>query len=54
MSVVDSKSLEIWVQSGIPEDGELVFNVHVRNLATHEWEVSNSFLYSIFIFNYFN
>lgn len=32
--------LEIWVQPGIPEDGELVFNVHFRNAEGTEWEVS--------------
>mmetsp|Transcript_16901 Transcript_16901/g.25474 ORF Transcript_16901/g.25474 Transcript_16901/m.25474 type:complete len:604 (+) Transcript_16901:106-1917(+) len=40
MAVVESRSLEIWVQSGIPEDNELVFNVHVRNTSAIEWEVS--------------
>jgi hypothetical protein len=40
MSIVDSQSLEIWVQSGIPEEGELVFNVHFRNSRNIEWEVS--------------
>lgn len=39
MSIVDSQSLEIWVQSGIPELGELVFNVHFRNSRNIEWEV---------------
>ena len=39
MSAVDSQSLEIWVQSGIPENGELVFNVHFRNSKNTEWEV---------------
>ena len=32
--------LEVWVQPGIPEDGELVFNVHFRNAEGTEWEVS--------------
>jgi hypothetical protein len=41
MAVVDSRSLELWLQSGIPEDGDLVFNVHLRNLATSEWEVQS-------------
>ena len=31
--------LEIWVQPGIPEDNELVFNVHFRNAEGTEWEV---------------
>jgi hypothetical protein len=39
-AVVDSRCLELWIQSGIPEDGDLVFNVHIRNLATTDWEVS--------------
>jgi hypothetical protein len=34
--------LEIWVQPGIPEDRELVFNVHFRNAEGTEWEVSAS------------
>lgn len=32
--------LEIWVQPGIPENGELVFNIHFRNASGTEWEVS--------------
>ena len=32
--------LEIWVQPGIPENKELVFNVHFRNAIGTEWEVS--------------
>mmetsp|Transcript_21616 Transcript_21616/g.31455 ORF Transcript_21616/g.31455 Transcript_21616/m.31455 type:complete len:598 (+) Transcript_21616:97-1890(+) len=40
MAVVDTRCLEIWVQAGIPDQGELVFNVHVRNASSVEWEVS--------------
>ena len=36
--------LEIWVQPGIPEDGELVFNVHFRNAEGTEWEVNKVLL----------
>lgn len=43
MAVVDSKTIEIWVQSGLPDDGELTFNVYLHNLATTEWEVSYKF-----------
>ena len=43
MSVVDSQSLEVWVQSGIPEEGELVFNVHFRNSRNVEWEVYHDY-----------
>ena len=35
-----SQGLEIWVQPGIPEDNELVFNVHFRIAEGTEWEVS--------------
>jgi hypothetical protein len=39
MAVVDFKALEIWVQSGLPDEGELIFNIYLHNLATTEWEV---------------
>lgn len=48
-AVVDCRSLEIWLQSGIPEDGDLVFNVHIRNLATEEWEVRELQYFSLFL-----
>jgi hypothetical protein len=31
--------LEVWVQNGLPEENELVFNVHLRTRIA-EWEVS--------------
>ncbi len=36
-----TESIEIWVQTGIPDDGELIFNVHVRSAQGYEWEVSH-------------
>jgi hypothetical protein len=34
-----SEQLEIWVQNALPEEDELVFNVHFRSKETVEWEV---------------
>ena len=36
---MEPQNLEVWVQTGIPENGELVFNVHFRNVSSIEWEV---------------
>jgi hypothetical protein len=43
VSVVDSKTIELWVQSGLPDDGELIFNIYLHNLATNEWEIHYKF-----------
>lgn len=46
--------LEIWVQPGIPEDNELVFNVHFRNAEGTEWEVSGRLMkHCALIYSYF-
>jgi hypothetical protein len=39
MTNIIQSPLEIWVQPGMPEDDELVFNVHFRNAEGTEWEV---------------
>lgn len=50
MSVVDLKSLELYVQNGIPDGGQLVFNIYIHNLASVEWEVCfSSFFPSFFL-----
>lgn len=36
-----TESVEIWVQTGIPENGEAIFNVHIRSGQGYEWEVSH-------------
>jgi hypothetical protein len=43
VAVVDSKTIELWVQSGLPDDGELIFNIYLHNLATNEWEIQYKF-----------
>jgi hypothetical protein len=36
-----TESVEIWVQTGIPDNGEAIFNVHIRSGQGYEWEVSH-------------
>jgi hypothetical protein len=36
-----TESLEVWVQSGIPENNEPIFNAHIRSAQGFEWEVSH-------------
>jgi hypothetical protein len=36
-----TESVEIWVQTGIPDNGEVIFNVHIRSGQGYEWEVSH-------------
>jgi hypothetical protein len=37
-----TESLEVWVQTGIPEDDEPIFNAHIRSAQGFEWEVSHT------------
>lgn len=36
-----TESIEVWVQSGIPENNEAIFNAHIRSTQGFEWEVSH-------------
>lgn len=43
VAIVDSKTIKLWVQSGLPENGELIFNIYFHNLATNQWEIQYQF-----------
>lgn len=36
-----TESIEIWVQTGIPDGDEPIFNAHIRSAQGYEWEVSH-------------